>query len=446
MRSGSYALIGSFVAFLLTGAVLTVFMGGNETRSEAENRALAPIPEWSVASLWSGRYFRGWDNYAADHVGFRGALVAASRAIASWQGLAGPGEATIVASRANNAAERQAAPPAPDVGEPLPQADAGAPSPTAAPSAAPAATPSAAPAASAEPASRVAGKVLIAGDSAMNVFAHAPAAGQLYADTINRFRQAAAARFGDSLATSVLIAPTAAEFVPSESLRSLSDSQEAAIRTVYDRLDRGVSTIDAVTALRGHAADDVYFRTDHHWTATGAYYAYAAYALSRGMQPVPLERYETERVTGFLGSLYQATLNGRLAKRPDTIVLYKPFVKHEYVVYYQGPLKMDLLDMNHAARNNKYRIFLSGDRPWAHIATESDAGRRLLVVKDSYGNAFVPFLLPHYKDIYVIDPRQFDKRLLDFIAERHIDEVLFVNNAEVAMYTGFTETIAKLLD
>ncbi len=105
---------------------------------------------------------------------------------------------------------------------------------------------------------------------------------------------------------------------------------------------------------------------------------------------------------------------------------------------------MKLLDMHHADKKNKYRIFLSGDRPWGEITTETNNDRRLAVIKDSYGNAFVPFLLPHYSEIYIIDPRQFHQSLLDFVQLHNINEVLFLNNAEATSHTGFTTLIRKL--
>lgn len=72
--------------------------------------------------------------------------------------------------------------------------------------------------------------------------------------------------------------------------------------------------------------------------------------------------------------------------------------------------------------------------------------RRIAVIKDSYGNAFIPFLLPHYQEIYIIDPRQFDKPLIDFIEKEKINEVLFLTNTTITSYTGFTELIIKLMN
>ncbi|UUZ86067.1 hypothetical protein LJK88_23140 [Paenibacillus sp. P26] len=404
---------------------------------------MAPMPVLSLKALESGDYFRLWDNYAADHIAFRDTLVAVSKRISSWQGYTGREQAEIVASRANNTGEAMTAEP-PNSSDPPPQAPQNSEPPAAA------APPKEAdkPGENAPPRpdekGRVHGKVLITGDRAMNLFTYDPAAGKAYADAVNRIREVLTSGPEPLERTAVLLAPTAAEFVRSPKWKALSSSQQEAFGSVYRQLNGQITTIDALAALREHAGEPLHFRTDHHWTATGAYYAYAAYVKAIGLTPIPLSSYATEKVHGFLGSLYSATLNRRLAEQPDTIVLYKPAVKHEYVVHYSGPLRMPLLDMSHAGKKNKYRIFLSGDRPWGRITTESD-GPRLAVIKDSYGNALIPFLLPHFSEIYVIDPRQFNRPLDAFVREHKIRELLFVNNAEVTMESSFAEQLRRIL-
>ena len=73
---------------------------------------------------------------------------------------------------------------------------------------------------------------------------------------------------------------------------------------------------------------------------------------------MPLEQYEVDKVEG-LGSTYSATLSDRLTKNPDTVYLYQPFVEHQYFIYYEGPVEMNVIDMSRADEDNKYRIFLT---------------------------------------------------------------------------------------
>lgn len=441
MRIGNFLQILLFIGFLVTGSALLLFFRMTAAGSETENRKLASFPDFSLQTVWSGAYFRQLENYTADHIGFRDSLVQTSKFIASLQGKPGSDSAIIVNSNANNSGEAQPSSPGQstsDAGEIEPS------SPGTQSNGQQAAEPHPAPTA-AEAKGKVLGRVLILGDRAMNLFSYNAAAGQDYADAINQIQARIDRAIPNTVQSSVLLAPTAAEFIQSAKLKSLSGSQRKAIGDVYAKIGPGIAKIDALSAMSRHAEEALFFRTDHHWTATGAYYAYAAFAEAKGMQPVPLAAYEKGEVPGFLGSLYASTMNRGLATRPDAIVFYKPFVKHRYAVHYTGSLDMPLIDLSHAAKKNKYRIFLSGDRPWARITTQTDNDRKLLVIKDSYGNALVPFLLPHYAEIFVVDPRQFDQQIVPFIQKHRIQEILYVNNAHVTMDKGFADQLRKLI-
>jgi len=444
MRLGQYLQLAFFLLFVYIGTGLMWAFNGSGTISETENRNLAPLPQWSGHSIWSGQYLHEVENYVSDHVPYRDALVGASKTIASWGGISGKQDPIIVATKADNTTHTSTAlieevPSRPTV----PSQEAIA-SPTVS-------DPPPLPVANREQLLKkpeekghVTGKVLIVDHRAVNLFSYVSSAGKLYADTLNRLRDNIDTLLDPRISISVLIAPTAAEFMYNPQLKKLSASQQKAISEVYNRLKSGVTQVDALAMLRNHTEDDLYFRTDHHWTATGAYYGYAAYMKATGQTPIPLETYAKEEIPGFLGSLYSATLSKQLQEQPDTIVIYKPTVKHDYTVHYAGPLKMDLLDMNHAQKKNKYRIFLSGDRPWGRITTDANNGKRLAVIKDSYGNALIPFLLPHYGEIYVIDPRQFNKPLLPFLREHKIGNLLFINNSEVLSDTDFIQLIGTM--
>lgn len=351
MRLGHFLHIACFVGFLCTGVFLNAAFGDTSTISETENRALAPLPVWSGPALWSGAYLRGVENYMADHIAFRETLVRASKTLASWRGFNGGDDAIIVASKANNDADT--------VNEPA--AERGRGQKPLVEHEKPAEIPKSAVAQrklqQQDEAGRVIGKVLIIGNRAMFLYSYAPAAGKAYADMINSFQGELARRLGEQIRVSVLLAPSAVEFVQSDKLRSLSSSQEEAIEAVYGQIDARVTKVNVVPYLRQHDGEYLFFRTDHHWTATGAYYAYQAFANARGMQPFPLSGYNADKVGGFLGSLYASTLNKTLEATPDTIVFYKPFVEHEYVVHYSGPLKMKLLDLYHADKKTNTGSF-----------------------------------------------------------------------------------------
>lgn len=285
------------------------------------------------------------------------------------------------------------------------------------------------------------GKVLIYKDGAYALFPFSEDSANYYVKTLNQFRLEA----GDGVTVYSLLAPTSMEFLQEEKFQQLTDSQKDTIEYVNTKL-KGVVHVDAYTPLQEHSGEYVYFRTDHHWTALGAYYAYTGFAKAAGFEPVSLDRYQTETIEGYIGSMYETTGSSNLKCNPDTITVYKPFTKNEYNVYYSSAIKMNVIDMSHADKEIKYRVFLSGDRPLGIIKTDVANSRKILVIKDSYGNAMVPFLLPHYEEIYVVDPRQYEKNIFELIQNNGIQEVLFLNYVPILSYYGYIDLIVKVME
>lgn len=285
------------------------------------------------------------------------------------------------------------------------------------------------------------GKVLIYKDSAYALFPFSEDSGNYYANTLKRFRKEA----GEDVTLYSMLVPTSMEFLKEERFQKLTDSQKTAIDYVNARL-HGIVPVDAYTPLMEHSDEYVYFRTDHHWTALGAWYAYTGFARAAGFEPVSLDQYKTSTIEDYVGSMYETTGSSNLKRNPDTITVYHPFTQNEYHVYYGSGIKMKVIDMSHADKKIKYRVFLSGDRPLGIIKTDVGNGKKILVIKDSYGNAMVPFLLPHYEEIYVVDPRQYEKNIYNLIRNNGIQEVLFLNYVPILSYNGFVDLIVKVME
>jgi len=283
--------------------------------------------------------------------------------------------------------------------------------------------------------------VLIYKDSAYALFPFSQDSANYYVKTLHEFQQEA----GDEVTVYSMLVPTNTEFLQEEKFQALTDSQKDAIDYVYAKL-QGVVPVDAYTPLKEHCNEYVYFRTDHHWTALGAYYAYTGFAKAAGFEPVSLDRYQTETIEGYIGSMYETTGSSNLKRNPDTITVYQPFTKNEYHVYYSSAIKMKVIDMSHADKKVKYRVFLSGDRPLGIIKTDVGNGKKILVIKDSYGNAMVPFLLPHYEEIYVVDPRQYENNIFSLIRNNGIQEVLFLNYVPILSYYGYIDLVVKIME
>ena len=211
-------------------------------------------------------------------------------------------------------------------------------------------------------------------------------------------------------------------------------TQAKSLDKIYGYMDDNVKTVNAYPDLMEHRTEYVYFRTDHHWTALGAYYAYNEFCKTKGIDPTPLENYKTVEYNDFLGSFYKDTNNSSaLGNTPDTIKAYYPVSQNVTmdVTDQKGQnYKWDVIhDVTDYGKSLKYSTFIAGDNPMT-VITNSDItdGSSCVVVKESFGNALVPFLIDHYQTVYVIDYRYWTGDVVSFAKEKNVQDVLFVNN------------------
>lgn len=177
------------------------------------------------------------------------------------------------------------------------------------------------------------------------------------------------------------------------------------------------------------AGEYVYFRTDHHWTGLGAYYASRYFMDLVGKEYLPLSAYQEVALPGFLGSLHRHTQSEELAVNPDTVYAYRsPTVTYMTVRNKEGESKQIEMIRESVNSTNKYVAFCGGDYPYSEIHNEAITdGSSVLVIKDSYGNSFMPMLADSYEYVYGIDYRSWKGDLSAFVEERGIDTVVVVN-------------------
>ena len=272
---------------------------------------------------------------------------------------------------------------------------------------------------------------------------------EYYSQILNKYSE----KMGEGVKIYSMIPPTASEFVQLKRYKGITDSQNDALDFLKSKLDRSITSVNVYDALNEHKDEYIYFRTDHHWTALGAYYAYASFMEAKQEQPVPLDQYDKFDLGDYLGSSYSKTLNKSLEKNPDNFIAYRPFVDYEYLMYYGNTeKKADVIDMKYADQiSNKYLTFISsGGGTWSVIKTDIHNGKRIMVIKDSFGNALVPFLLPHYEEIYVVDARFYSikatgKNIVQFAHDKGIDELLFVIYMEDVNWHKFMSGVESLL-
>ena len=458
-----YTILLSVVlaAMLLVG--LISLLDKDPTRSESENRELAKKPKFSLSALFDGSYISALETYYADTFPMRETLLAANRTLNKFYYYSGSGEDTVLVISGNTGAEQggqsldsvlQQTPDAtqkqdttddetqqpgiaasgeqtaPD-GEEMPETPEQMPDEPKQEEIPPLDNPD-------ESEASYAGNVILVGTRAMEIPTALDDVITSYAGAVNNL----AAAMPEGTRTISLLTCNGGEFYSPESMHTGLHSQKEMIQRCYDQMADDIITVDACTALRAHTDEYIFFRTDHHWTQLGAYYAYTAFCEAAGFEAVELSEFETGRYDTFLGSMYTFTSgypqNQTLKDNPDYLDYYLPVVE-THAEYYANaelqngvPVSVVYTKLDNSV-SNKYLCFIGGDTPVCVIETDVADGPTCIMLKESYGNAFAPFLTSHYSKIIVIDPREFNRDgkpsldLAAFAAEQQIDDLIVIN-------------------
>lgn len=266
----------------------------------------------------------------------------------------------------------------------------------------------------------------------------------VYIDSVNKYAE----NLNDEIKIYNLIVPTSSEFNMPDEYRDLSDSQKDGISYAYSNMDNKIITVDAYSNIESHKNEYLYFKTDHHWTSLGAFRAYESLMKIKGEEAVPIEKYtKIDSKNKYLGSIYNITKNERLENNLDDIWYYEPFLSVEYSSINRDETKWNsnqIIFPSYFEHDRKYSAFMGGDTAFSHIKIDSQVEKNILVLKDSYGNAFIPFLLPHYRDIFIVDPRYFKNNIYDLIKDNKIDEVLIINYATVLQLPEFSRLLGNV--
>ena len=279
------------------------------------------------------------------------------------------------------------------------------------------------------------------GDTGYEMYSYVDSTAKKYADNVNAVADALAGK------ANVYMLP-----IPLSSGVSLPDDlygkdifadQKAAEQKIIGYMNGNVKSVALYDALLAHRTEYIYFRTDHHWTATGAYYAYEQFCKAKGITPTPISSYKVDEYDGFLGTFYRdSNQNATMGANPDKVVAYHP-LSTEATLDYGGSENASLTrgkiiyDESDAPASLKYGAFITGDNAYSIINNpDVTNGSSCIVVKESFGNAFVPFLTDHYQTIYVLDYRYWKGSISQFAQSKGVQDVLFVNNLSAIRSTA----------
>ncbi len=177
------------------------------------------------------------------------------------------------------------------------------------------------------------------------------------------------------------------------------------------------------------SGDDVFYRTDHHWTTMGAYQGYMA--LADGMNgSVTVLDYEPTKVSdSFYGTTWSSAGAGWV--KPDEIYTWVPEGALQVTGYPEGkPVDVPMYDLSRLEVKDKYSMFLGGNQPLCILRNPLvEGGKKLLVVRDSYSDSLAPFLGLDYGEVHLWDLRYNNMSLKQYVADNGIDQVLVLYSA-----------------
>ncbi len=225
----------------------------------------------------------------------------------------------------------------------------------------------------------------------------------------------------------IAIAPNSYQILKDKVPKGLYNvDQEKWIQWMKDELNlKENNFVDLYSSLKKHKDEYIYYKTDHHWTTSGAWYAYETYSKSAGFLPISEDELDPVYIEDFYGTFYSSSPKG---KDSQDKIWYYPSLDGKAII--DGEVKDSIYDLKYIEGKDKYALFLHNNPGRVLIKSQESGvlrGKRLLVFKDSYANSMIPFLINHYEEIQVIDLRYYNGRVKDMLEEGW-DDILFLFN------------------
>lgn len=238
---------------------------------------------------------------------------------------------------------------------------------------------------------------------------------------------------------SVVTAPLATITINDPKINDKISAQGPILDKIEAVMPDDVNFVNLKNVFLAHADEYLFFKSDHHWTQRGAYYAYYEYALSVGLTPTPIDQFEKKILsTNYIGSMYNYTKDDRVKSFYDTVEAYIPTKPCTMTIHANG--KTSTYDFCINTSKTTYLSFINGDNGYTVInVPDNPQDMTALVFKDSYGNAFVPYLTEHYGNIIVIDARYVTIKALEEFGDMNITDIIFLNNTSTMTKSWYTK-------
>lgn len=252
--------------------------------------------------------------------------------------------------------------------------------------------------------------------------------GRNYAATVNKYKE----QLGANVNVYSMVVPTPASFYLPEKYfdEGISDRELPHIDDINEHLN-GIIPIDAFAALKGHVDEDIFYRTDHHWTQLGAYYAAKAFAETAQVEFDELSAYDKHEKSGYIGTLYgSSNENPEIGNNPETFFWYIP--KREVTTTYYDPDMTNeqqgsyFYDPDNFGSTVEWNLtYMAGDGRITHVNTGLNTNRKLMILKDSYADSLAPNLFGSFDDIWIVDMRYCETSAVQLAKDKGITDLLF---------------------
>lgn len=430
-----------FVGMLLVGMLAGLLFFLRPATSNVEKRKLTEFPSLTLASFLDGSFFTNVSLWYSDTYPMRDALIAADQKLKSTYGITtstmmvgGHDKGDAIPTIDENEGDVElveAEPTAVPVVEEEENKVVEAPDSKAMEEAIQ---------------NQIQQGLYVKNGAAYSVYYFDQTAASIYTEALN---QAAAKLNGTAKVYSILVPNNSGAMLPEEELAGLGGSDQIQAISYYYSLYQGVTPVKTIETLREHNSEYLYFRTDHHWTQLGAYYVYRNFCEEKGLVPHELSQFETMTFSPFLGTFYTELGNSDMAANPDTVEAYVPMGTNDMTFWDENGTEQPwniIEDVSTWDSSSGYYCYIGGDKPLSIIENpQIQDGSSCLVLKESYGNCFVPFLVDHYQTVYVIDFRYANVNVVDYVKEKNIQDLIIMNNITIAASEEVAATIAGLL-
>ena len=266
-----------------------------------------------------------------------------------------------------------------------------------------------------------------------------------YADVMSTIRNS----LDDSIKIYNVLVPTHCGVTLPDKFKDTVSSQEDYLNKITSSYSAdGIIPVNTYNTLMQHRDEYLYFNTDHHWTGRAAYYAYADFCKTAGIDAIPIDSMTSKKIEGYQGSLADSDVDGLNDLKEDYVEYFTVDKDIDTMLYDDEGNELYEYSLIHeyAEGVNAYGVFLGGDQPLIVSKNNDGNGKKIAIVKESYGNAFCPFIAYTYSETHMIDSRYAEFNLNQYLADNEIDEVIFINNAMASATYQRCEELESLVN